>query len=305
MLRLSVVRGSGWTSRQSLVPSFSIDLSVVRISGHCAGRAGLGARGDGYTPPRPRTVASGRMGRRAQRRRRWRVVPPRAGLRQDGLSRQGGLRSHATRARPRSLALGKSPAQRLEPSTHSRSGTERTSLRPIRSDEATLSPVRIPATRRQPVEVPSAVVSASPYASPGCSYHSSRRERLGAWGAATGAGTLYAVYHPRDDTARLAASRRTTRTLEVPPVPVGLKGMVRSVTGGRSREQATPVPMVEALTRVVEGRAASVAQLQALATRLEQLPLEDAVEALVFLEPVLAELAWQGARALERAPRTQ
>jgi hypothetical protein len=61
----------------------------------------------------------------------------------------------------------------------------------------------------------------------------------------------------------------------------------------------------ETLTRVAEGRAASVAQLHALATRLEQLPLEDAVDAVVFLEPALAELAWQAARALERAVKTQ
>ena len=61
----------------------------------------------------------------------------------------------------------------------------------------------------------------------------------------------------------------------------------------------------ETLARVAEGRAASVAQLHVLATRLEQLPLEDAVDALVFLEPVLAELAWQAARVLERAPGAQ
>ena len=64
-------------------------------------------------------------------------------------------------------------------------------------------------------------------------------------------------------------------------------------------------PYTETLARVAEGRAASVAQLHALATRLEQLPLQDAVEALVFLEPVLAELTWQAARAVERAPKAQ
>jgi hypothetical protein len=64
-------------------------------------------------------------------------------------------------------------------------------------------------------------------------------------------------------------------------------------------------PYSETLARVAEGRAASVAQLHALATWLEQLPLEDAVDALVFLEPVLADLAWQAARVLERAPQAQ
>jgi hypothetical protein len=64
-------------------------------------------------------------------------------------------------------------------------------------------------------------------------------------------------------------------------------------------------PYSEALSRVAEGRAASVARLRALATRLEQLPLEDAVEALVFLEPALVALASQVDRALKRAPRAQ
>ena len=54
-----------------------------------------------------------------------------------------------------------------------------------------------------------------------------------------------------------------------------------------------------------EGRAASVAQLHALASRLEQLPLEDAVDALLLLEPALAELGWEAARVLERAPTAQ
>jgi hypothetical protein len=61
-------------------------------------------------------------------------------------------------------------------------------------------------------------------------------------------------------------------------------------------------PYSETLTRVAEGRSASVAQLHALATRLEQLPLEAAADALLLLEPALAELAWRAARVLERAP---
>ena len=64
-------------------------------------------------------------------------------------------------------------------------------------------------------------------------------------------------------------------------------------------------PYSETLARVAEGRAASVAQLGTLAARLEQLPLEDAVDVLVFLEPALAELGRQAARALERAPTAQ
>jgi hypothetical protein len=61
-------------------------------------------------------------------------------------------------------------------------------------------------------------------------------------------------------------------------------------------------PYSDTLARVAEGRAASVAQLHTLATQLEQLPLEDAVDALIFLEPVLADLAGQAARGvLERA----
>jgi hypothetical protein len=64
-------------------------------------------------------------------------------------------------------------------------------------------------------------------------------------------------------------------------------------------------PYSKTLARVAEGRAASVAQLHALATRLEQLPLEDAVDALLLLEPALAELARHADRALERAPKAQ
>jgi hypothetical protein len=59
----------------------------------------------------------------------------------------------------------------------------------------------------------------------------------------------------------------------------------------------------DTLARVAEGRAATVTPLRTLATRLEHLSLEDAVDALVFLEPVLAELTWQAARGLERAPK--
>ncbi len=49
-------------------------------------------------------------------------------------------------------------------------------------------------------------------------------------------------------------------------------------------------------------RAAAVAQLRQLADHLEQLPLDDVVEVLVLLEPVLDDLRRQAAFALERAP---
>jgi hypothetical protein len=45
-----------------------------------------------------------------------------------------------------------------------------------------------------------------------------------------------------------------------------------------------------------------VAELRALATRIEGLPLDAAAEVLVLLEPALAALERQAARALERAP---
>jgi hypothetical protein len=61
-------------------------------------------------------------------------------------------------------------------------------------------------------------------------------------------------------------------------------------------------PFADTLAPVAEGRVATVARLRTLATRLEQLPLEDAVDALLLLEPALAALALQADRALERSP---
>jgi hypothetical protein len=55
------------------------------------------------------------------------------------------------------------------------------------------------------------------------------------------------------------------------------------------------------LDTLAAGRAATVADLRALAARIELLPLEDAAEVLVLLEPMLAALRRQAALALERA----
>jgi hypothetical protein len=52
----------------------------------------------------------------------------------------------------------------------------------------------------------------------------------------------------------------------------------------------------------VAGRTATVARLRALATRVEQLPLDAAAEVLVLLEPALATMEHQAGLALERAP---
>jgi hypothetical protein len=56
------------------------------------------------------------------------------------------------------------------------------------------------------------------------------------------------------------------------------------------------------LTAVAAGRAAAVAQLRKLATRLERLPLDAVAEVLVLLEPTLDDLRRQAAIALERTP---
>jgi hypothetical protein len=56
------------------------------------------------------------------------------------------------------------------------------------------------------------------------------------------------------------------------------------------------------LATVAAGRTALVERLRAIAARLEELPLDAAAEVLVLLEPTLAALEQQAARALERAP---
>jgi hypothetical protein len=61
-------------------------------------------------------------------------------------------------------------------------------------------------------------------------------------------------------------------------------------------------PFADTLATVATARTALVARLQALAARVEQLPLDAAADVLVFLEPALAALEQQAALALERAP---
>lgn len=63
-----------------------------------------------------------------------------------------------------------------------------------------------------------------------------------------------------------------------------------------------PEPYAETLATVAARRTAAVAQLRALATRLEQLPLDAVADVLVLLEPALDDLRRQAAFALERAP---
>ena len=56
------------------------------------------------------------------------------------------------------------------------------------------------------------------------------------------------------------------------------------------------------LPTVAAGRAAVVARLRILATRLEGLPLADAAEVLMLVGSALATFERQAALALERAP---
>ena len=58
----------------------------------------------------------------------------------------------------------------------------------------------------------------------------------------------------------------------------------------------------QTLPTVAARRAAAVAQLRDLATRLEQLPLDAVAEVLVLLEPTLDDLRRQAALALECSP---
>jgi hypothetical protein len=64
----------------------------------------------------------------------------------------------------------------------------------------------------------------------------------------------------------------------------------------------TPPPYGQTLATVAAGRTAAVGQLRQLATRLEQLPLDDAAEVLVLLEPALDDLRRQAALVFERLP---
>jgi hypothetical protein len=62
-----------------------------------------------------------------------------------------------------------------------------------------------------------------------------------------------------------------------------------------------PEPFTDTLATVAAGRTALVARLRTIAARLEALPPDAAAEVLVLLEPALAALEEQAARALERA----
>jgi hypothetical protein len=56
-----------------------------------------------------------------------------------------------------------------------------------------------------------------------------------------------------------------------------------------------PEPFADSLATVAAGRSALAARLRALATRVEELPVDAAAEVLVFLEPVMATLEQQAA----------
>jgi hypothetical protein len=64
----------------------------------------------------------------------------------------------------------------------------------------------------------------------------------------------------------------------------------------------TPPPYGQTLATVAAGRTTAVGQLRQLATRLEQLPLDDDAEVLVLLEPALDDLRRQAALVFERLP---
>jgi hypothetical protein len=57
------------------------------------------------------------------------------------------------------------------------------------------------------------------------------------------------------------------------------------------------------LDTVAAGRTATILEIRQLADRLEALPLTDAAEVLLLLEPAFDNLRCQAALALERAPR--
>jgi hypothetical protein len=58
----------------------------------------------------------------------------------------------------------------------------------------------------------------------------------------------------------------------------------------------------DTLATLAAGRAAAVAELRALATRLDELPLAALAEVLVLLEPALDALRRQPALVFERLP---
>jgi hypothetical protein len=84
----------------------------------------------------------------------------------------------------------------------------------------------------------------------------------------------------RETATRTGTTRRTTRTHRVARSP------------SASRSSRSPAPRLVVVRR---GQ-------RPVAARVEALPLESAAEVLVLLEPALAALEQQAARALERAP---
>jgi len=56
------------------------------------------------------------------------------------------------------------------------------------------------------------------------------------------------------------------------------------------------------LPTVAAGRAAVVARLRALATQIDELPIDAAAEVLILVEPALATFERHAALALQRAP---
>ena len=58
-----------------------------------------------------------------------------------------------------------------------------------------------------------------------------------------------------------------------------------------------PEPYADTLATVAAGRTALVERLRAVATRIEELPLDAAAEVLVLLEPATAALALERAAA--------
>jgi hypothetical protein len=65
-----------------------------------------------------------------------------------------------------------------------------------------------------------------------------------------------------------------------------------------------PEPYAETLATVAAGRTALVTRLRTIAGRVEVLPLDAAAEVLILLEPALAAVEQQAARALKRAPKS-
>jgi predicted trehalose synthase len=63
-----------------------------------------------------------------------------------------------------------------------------------------------------------------------------------------------------------------------------------------------PEPFTDTLATVAAGCTALVERLRDIADLLEELPLDAAAEVLIPLEPAMAALEQQAARALERAP---